>query len=124
MIVDTPLAMLTVDVQPVERPGQVQLSAVRPKDCGSYALGGVPATTLFLGGNCSSAGLDLSVACQGQFCHRPLYFEERCLERYGCRSCCCQPVASALHFYGSALWLPISMWRQCPCSCSECSPCY
>jgi hypothetical protein len=122
-IVDAPLCALTVDIRPIERPGQVDLSEARPVDCGSYALGDAP--TLFLCADASPAGSNCWHACMGwQFCHRPLYFEERCLERYGCQSCCCQPVASALHFYGSAVLLPVSMWRQCPCRCSVCTPCY
>ena len=60
------------------------------------------------------------------FYHRPLYFEEINLERYGyqCgdRSCCCscgrecclQPVASAAHFFGTIPLLPYCMAVDCP----------
>jgi hypothetical protein len=60
-------------------------------------------------------------------CHRPLYFEEVNLERYGyqcgdhCCSfpceCCLQPAASAAHFYGSVLALPYCMAAECPGDC-------
>jgi hypothetical protein len=80
MIVDAPLCALSVDTQPVERAGQVDLSAARPADCGSYAIGAAP--TLFVGSDAASPpDSSCGHACQGwQFCHRPLYFEERCLE--------------------------------------------
>ena len=63
------------------------------------------------------------------FCHRPLYFEEINLERYGYQcgdrcccvtcgaECCLQPAASAAHFYGSLLALPYCMVVDCPGDC-------
>jgi hypothetical protein len=62
-----------------------------------------------------------------QFCHRPLYFEEPCLERCGqkyccCgRECCCQSAVSAAHFFGTAILLPVEFMCQCPGDC-VCTP--
>jgi hypothetical protein len=52
------------------------------------------------------------------FCHRPLYFEEINLERYGygC-GCCLQPLASAAHFFGTVPALPYCMAAECPHEC-------
>ncbi len=51
-------------------------------------------------------------------CHRPLYFEEVNLERYG-YGCCetLQPAASAAHFFGTIPVLPYCMAVDCPCEC-------
>jgi hypothetical protein len=52
-------------------------------------------------------------------CHRPLYFEETNLERYG-YGCCCQclqPAVSAAHFFGTVPALPYCMAAHCPCEC-------
>jgi hypothetical protein len=118
-----PLSSLSVDISPIDQPGQITLGAERPQGCFSYVLGEPPA--IFLGGEPRGPDCDLlRICCGWQFCHRPLYFEERCLERYGCRTCCCQPAASALHFYGTALLLPIKMIRQPCCRASVRTPCY
>jgi hypothetical protein len=52
------------------------------------------------------------------FCHRPLYFEEINLERYG-YGCgwCLQPGASAAHFFGTVPALPYLMTVDCPHEC-------
>jgi hypothetical protein len=51
-------------------------------------------------------------------CHRPLYFEEINLERYGygCHDCL-QPAASAAHFFGTVPALPYLMAARCPQEC-------
>jgi hypothetical protein len=51
-------------------------------------------------------------------CHRPLYFEETNLERYG-YGCCetLQPLASAAHFFGTIPVLPYCMAVDCPNEC-------
>lgn len=51
-------------------------------------------------------------------CHRPLYFEEYNLERYG-YGCCeaLQPAASAAHFFGTLPALPYCMAVDCPGEC-------
>lgn len=50
--------------------------------------------------------------------HRPLYFEEINLERYG-YGCgwCLQPAASAAHFFGAVPALPYCMAVDCPYEC-------
>jgi hypothetical protein len=51
-------------------------------------------------------------------CHRPLYFEEINLERYGygCHECL-QPAASAAHFFATVPALPYCMAVECPSEC-------
>jgi hypothetical protein len=51
-------------------------------------------------------------------CHRPLYFEEVNLERYG-YGCgwCLQPAASAAHFFGTVPALPYLAAVDCPHEC-------
>jgi hypothetical protein len=50
--------------------------------------------------------------------HRPLYFEEINLERYGygCHDCL-QPFASAAHFFATVPALPYCMAADCPGEC-------
>ena len=51
-------------------------------------------------------------------CHRPLYFEEVNLERYGYGCCAClQPAASAAHFFATVPALPYCMAAECPQEC-------
>ncbi|MBX7165619.1 MAG: hypothetical protein K1X74_04660 [Pirellulales bacterium] len=51
-------------------------------------------------------------------CHKPLYFEEVALERYG-HSChpCLQPFISGAHFFGTLPILPYKMGIETPCEC-------
>jgi hypothetical protein len=50
--------------------------------------------------------------------HRPLYFEEINLERYGYGCCeCLQPLASAAHFFGTVPALPYCLAADCPGEC-------
>lgn len=51
-------------------------------------------------------------------CHKPLYFEDVQLERYG-HTCgpLLQPFASGAHFFGNALILPYKMGMEPPCEC-------
>jgi len=52
-------------------------------------------------------------------CHRPLYFEEASLERYGYGCCeCMQPAASAAHFFGTIPALPYCLAVDCPGDCN------
>jgi hypothetical protein len=49
------------------------------------------------------------------FYHRPLYFEQVNLERYGKGPrCCLQPTYSSLHFFGSIAVLPYKLMTQHP----------
>lgn len=49
------------------------------------------------------------------FYHRPLYFEEVNLERYGHRHTHLQPVASTAHFFANTLALPYKIGVNHPC---------
>lgn len=49
------------------------------------------------------------------FYHRPLYFEEVNLERYGHTHKHLQPIYSAAHFFGNTLALPYKMGAYHPC---------
>ncbi len=52
------------------------------------------------------------------FCHRPLYFEEINLERYGHNfGHCVQPFVSGVAFFGRAPLLPYMMAAEPPCEC-------
>jgi hypothetical protein len=116
-LIDDPQSILSVEIFPIDRPGQTDLKPNElPPDCPAPVLAGVP--TIFM----------VSVTACGwpewpgaQFCHRPLYFEERCLERCGQKQCCCQPAASAAHFFGTAILLPVEFCCQCPGDC-VCTP--
>ena len=51
-------------------------------------------------------------------CHKPLYFEERHLERYGhSTGPYTQPLVSGAHFFGSVLMLPWNMGLKLPGEC-------
>ncbi|MGC3966387.1 MAG: hypothetical protein QM775_03145 [Pirellulales bacterium] len=49
--------------------------------------------------------------------HRPLYFEQKYVERYGANFGLMQPVASGVQFYGDVAVLPIKLLRHPPCEC-------
>jgi hypothetical protein len=51
------------------------------------------------------------------FCHRPLYFEEVNLERYGYTCRVPQPLVSAAHFFGTVPAMPYLMAVDNPCEC-------
>lgn len=51
------------------------------------------------------------------WCHRPLYYEEQNLERYGFSRPCIQPALSAAHFFGSTFALPWLMLADPPGEC-------
>jgi len=52
-----------------------------------------------------------------QLCHRPLYFEEINLERYGHSLGCTQPLFSAALFYGRVAAMPAKLVLEPPCQC-------
>jgi hypothetical protein len=124
---DTPLPELNVDITPRyingdNRAGQFVPSDELPPNCATHLTTDVRSADFNLA--CASCQMSLCELLQlAQYCHNPLYFEERHLERYGICSCCCQPLASAACFYGNALCLPAKMWRHCPCSCVSAHPC-
>jgi hypothetical protein len=51
-------------------------------------------------------------------CHKPLYFENEQLERYGHSwGPCCQPLVSGAHFFSRLPVLPYCMGVEPPCEC-------
>ncbi len=52
------------------------------------------------------------------FCHRPLYFEEVNVERYGDSAGAFQPAISAARFFGTIPLLPYKMALQRPADCT------
>jgi hypothetical protein len=51
-------------------------------------------------------------------CHKPLYFEDEQLERYGhSYSPCFQPFISGAHFFTRPFVLPYCMGVEPPCEC-------
>lgn len=58
------------------------------------------------------------------YCHRPLYFEELNLERYGNSVGWAQPVVSAAQFYGTVLALPYMATVERPWICYAPEPWY
>lgn len=51
------------------------------------------------------------------FAHRPLYFEQVNVERYGHNAGCLQPVISAAHFFATIPILPYKMGQDHPNEC-------
>jgi hypothetical protein len=51
-------------------------------------------------------------------CHKPLYFEDEALERYGhSHGPVCEYLASSAHFFGDLVLLPYHMGVETPCEC-------
>jgi len=118
---DRPLSALTIDIAPRVK-GQLVPQDDRPLECSRYVFTEKGFLTIDLDCDTCRPG-NFDVLALARFCHRPLYFEERCLERCGIESCCYQSAASAAHFYGAALLLPVSMLYQCG-SCVPEYACY
>lgn len=122
---DRPLSQLNADIRARNtQDGQPVPVEGLPPDCAKYVFTKVQHEPMLP--SCSSHRPNTCDLLQlARFSYRPLYFEEPLLERYGIRSCCCQPAASALHFYGSALLMPVKIVRQCPCEDDICpDPCW
>jgi hypothetical protein len=70
-------------------------------------------------GGCNSRGWP-GMACLWQapaVCHRPLYFEQPNVERYGYSIGFAQPVLSGAHFFGSVIALPYFVGARRPNEC-------
>ena len=114
LLVDVPISQLTVDIRPrdPEDDGHIVPEETLPEDCNRYLR--IPAMY--------SSSVLLMARDRGllrgwpgaQFCHRPLYFEDACLERSGVCHGCLQPSISGINFYGTALLLPVKMWHTPP----------
>lgn len=119
---DPPLSALNADIRPRNHDGQFISSEDLPTNCARYALGEPTARVLCLpSGACQPSTCELLQ--MARFCHHPLYFNDECLERYGVRSCCIQPAASAARFYGGVLLMPIRVMYRCPYTCVSTPPC-
>jgi hypothetical protein len=114
---DLPLSELTADIRPRNpQDREVVLGETLPEDCAAHVF--TEAQFLSIGLSCDSCRAKwCDVLRLANFRHKPLYFEEPCLERCGLPYCCCQPAASAVHFYGTALLMPVNVFCVCPCSC-------
>jgi hypothetical protein len=113
---DNPLFTLTTDIRPRTPDGEVVPADQLPFNCaGLKPIQQKVMSTNLSCDTCYPGYCDL--LSMARFCHKPLYFNDDCLERYGVESCCCQPCASALCFYGGALLMPVRACCVCPCSC-------
>jgi hypothetical protein len=113
---DNPPFKLTVDIRPRTSEGQLVADKDLPFNCAGLkqVQQRVMSTDLSCD-TCYPRYCDLLGLAR--FCHKPLYFNDDCLERCGVEQCCCQPCASAMCFYGGALLMPIRAFYVCPCSC-------
>ncbi len=112
LLVDVPMSQLTVDIRPRDPKGDVVPEEALPEDCNRYlSIPVVYASSDLL----MARGRGLLRCWRGaQFCHRPLYFEDLCLERWGVCHGCFQPAISGIKFFGTALLLSVKMWHQSP----------
>jgi hypothetical protein len=109
--VNEPAHRLTVDVTPRDSEIPITLDPLRPTDSAKARFAGEP--SIFIEGSLRDCDLVSSGLLQpAQFCHSPLYFDDDPLERYGCCHAHCQVGASAFHFFGGVLALPIKMYAQ------------
>jgi hypothetical protein len=116
------LGELTVDTRP-RKDGNVVPPEDLPADCASEVFTRHKYMNIDIACGCGRPNY-FGVLRLARYCHNPLYFNDDCLERCGVCSCCCQPAASALRFYGSALLMPVQLCCQCPCSCVRARTCY
>jgi len=116
---DPPLFSLTVDITP--RVDGVP-SEDLPIQCPSYSLSGnMLQPCLESGSFCYRVPYCWESA---RFFHKPLYFEDWCLERCGETYCCCQPLISAIHFFGGVVILPLKIGLHPACRCVRTPACY
>jgi len=102
-----PLSEVSIDIRPSE--------GDRPPDCSLEYFPG----QLEHGDHLARDwGQTLFTWQASALCHKPLYFEEMALERYGHTCCeCFQPLVSAAHFFGTVPLLPYKMTLEPPCEC-------
>jgi hypothetical protein len=114
--VDPPLSAITTDIRPRASDGKLVAPEQLPFNCSGVKP--VQQQMMSIGlqsDTCYPGYCDL--LSMARFYHKPLYFNDDCLERCGVKRCCCQPSASAMCFYGRALLLPVTACCVCPCSC-------
>jgi hypothetical protein len=125
---DAPPAAVVVQEDPAAPPvpdrlkpiGEVQLpvadEARMPRDLAAEKFGAEP-HLLYLPGISRPWGMMMRTWEAPGFCHRPLYFEEEWLERYGYSYGIVQPAASAVNLGGRVLALPALMIAAPPHEC-------
>ena len=118
---DAPLSMATVDISPRDLEGQLLFEADLPTDCNKYR--DTPTMYSALEASAPAAPCLLRSWASAQFCHRPLYFEERALERCGVSHGVWQTPKSAVRFFGGTVLLPLKMWCLPPCTCVKTPAC-
>jgi hypothetical protein len=113
---DNPLFTLTTDIRPRTREGKLVAAEQLPFNCAGVKPVQQQIMSIDLScDTCYPGYCDL--LSMARFCHKPLYFNDDCLERCGVERCCCQPCASAMCFYGRAFLMPVTACCVCPCSC-------
>jgi hypothetical protein len=102
------------------------LAAREPPDLSAATLNQSPPVTIW-----GEPWPDVKLACYRYvvpFSHRPLYFEQPNLERCGTGCCCLTTYASAAHFFGSVVLLPLHAVLDPPCRCvptlGDCPTCH
>ncbi len=122
LLVEVPISELTVDIRPRDLEGHIVDEEALPEDCNGYfSIPAVYASSDLL----MARGRGLLRCWRGaQFCHRPLYFEDICLERWGLGHGCFQPAISGIKFFGTALLLTVKMWHKSPHSYVRTPPCF
>lgn len=118
---DAPLSLATVDISPRDLDGRLLSESDLPPDCNKYL--DAPIMYSALETLAPSHPCLLRSWVSAQFCHRPLYFEERALERCGVSHGCWQTPKSAARFFGGVLLLPSKMWCLPPCVCVSTPAC-
>ena len=124
---DPPLSALAVDIRPRDADGQLVPESDTPAGC--WEPSSMEGPTLFMGG----APVRRSWGCHdllqlARFYHRPLYFEDAAVERYGLVPSC-PAVHSVAKFACDLLLFPGRLIVQHPHSCVRtptphcCAPC-
>ncbi len=113
---DSPLFTLNTDIRPRGQDGKTVAADQLPFNCAGVKPPEQRMMSVDLSCDSCYPGY-CNILSLARFCHKPLYFNDDCVERCGCTHCCCQPAASAMCFYGRALLMPVTTFCECPCSC-------
>jgi hypothetical protein len=123
---ETPIGSLTIDIAP--RMGERQGERIMPADLATQTYGSLDQPT-YIGTGSARPWEDTYVCWSApSFYHRPLYFEQPNLERYGHYhgNNLLQSAVSAAHFFGSVWVLPYkvgaSPWCDCHYTLGRCRP--
>ncbi len=121
-ISDLPLGSLTVDARPRKADGNLVNLAQLPAGCWESSPLAANIGVIFMDGNCGwHIDLSREVLELARFCHRPLFFEDVSLERYGVSNCY-PPLHAATHFtIDLALWPARALFTK-PGKCVRTAP--